>query len=91
MKRSFYNGNTFDSTQIIAAPTRIPTTAGYQDADPPNVGCKRSFGCVIGDTNSNNQQSGILAPNFPYLAIDSANNLHVTWTGYSSTSLTNIM
>ncbi len=30
LKRSFDNGNTFDSAQIIAAPTRIPTTAGIK-------------------------------------------------------------
>ncbi|MEM4278811.1 MAG: sialidase family protein [Candidatus Nitrosocaldus sp.] len=84
LKRSFDNGNTFDSSQIIASPSRIPTTAGT---------CKDAFGCVIGIA-INGQQSGFRVNNFPYLAIDSSNNLHVVWTGYASTASppnTNIM
>ena len=84
MKRSFDNGNTFDNTQIIARPNRIRTSAGT---------CTDAFDCVIGIT-INDQQSGFRVNNFPYLAIDSSNNLHLTWTGYNSTASppnTNIM
>jgi hypothetical protein len=86
LKRSFDNGTTVENTpQLIASPNRIPTVAGAGEYI-----CISAFGCVIGVT-INNTQSGFPVNNFPQMVIDTSNNIHVTWTGYSSTSLTNIM
>ncbi len=74
LKRSFDQGATVENTaQLIASPNRIPTSAGT---------CTEPFGCVIGVT-LNNTQSGIVVNNFPQMVIDTSNNIHVTWTGYS--------
>lgn len=79
LKRSFNSGALFDATKTIRTFTRTPTVVGN---------CIDAYGCVQGLYINGN--TGFRVPNFPYMAIDSSNNLHVVYMDYSSTSLTDI-
>lgn len=80
LSRSFDNGNTFEAPRKVADFTRTPTKAGT---------CTDAFGCVIG-VIANAQRSGFRAPSFPYIAIDSSNNIHIVYQDYSNSTLTDI-
>ncbi|HEV8405056.1 MAG TPA: hypothetical protein VGQ13_04025 [Nitrososphaera sp.] len=85
MRRSFDNGQSFDTLQTVVTLTRSPTPLGE------NPVCHADFGCVLGARDPTSQlTSGITTPLFGSISVDNRNNLGVAVQDFSSTTLTDV-
>ena len=73
LAKSFNHGSNWDAVQHIKSYTKGPESLGTD--------CLDEFGCVPGVGGK-----AFRNPNFPYVAIDSSNVLHLTYWSYDTTN-----